>query len=90
MKIRKGVCGDDQMSSFDNATLQSGGSYKVEFSIAAFVELPEKLHKASEEEVAQYLENLLGRVEYHGLSFEVEIGPAYDGTPEDDEEKERL
>ena len=90
MKIRKGVCGDDQMSGFQNATLQSGGGNKVEFSIATFIKLPDSLRDADEVAVSAYLQSVFMLIEKNfkeaSLAFEIEIGPADDGTPEDEEE----
>ena len=84
MKIQKGICGDDQLDTFTNATLQSGGSKKVEFSIATFLEIPPEFEGASEDNLAQYIAGLLEEVErrFSGLSFEVQIGPQ--GTGEED------
>jgi len=89
MKIRKGVTGDEQMANFMNATLQCGGSNKVEFSIATFIELPDGLKDADEVAVEAYLISVFELIEKNfkeaGLTFEAEIGPKLDGTPEDEE-----
>ena len=92
MKIQKGICGDEQMNNFTNATLQSGGSNKVEFSIATFIDLPEGMKDADEAVVEAYLRSVFELIEKNfkeaHLTFEMEIGPAGDGTPEN-EDKER-
>ena len=88
MKIQKGICGDDQLDNFTNSTLQSGGSKRVEFSIATFLEIPEEFESASEDDLAQYIEGLLEEVErrFSGLSFEVQIGPLGAGLEDDGED----
>jgi len=85
LRIFMGICGDDQESSFMNATLQStDNDPNLEFSISTHVEIPAFVR--SEESLAGWLGSIFGDVihEHPELHFEIQIGPEGDGEEDDD------
>ena len=88
LTITSGVSGDDQESSFMNATLQHAGDLGLEFSIAVHVNVPADVK--DELDLHYYLRDLFAEAIHHTnsiygrdtLSVEIQLGPAGDG--EDD------
>lgn len=84
LSIETGICGDEQESSFMNATLQSHEG--LEFSIATHIDVPPDIK--TEEDLARHLDwvcrDVLERL--CGISFEVQIGPAGSGPDEEDDD----
>jgi hypothetical protein len=79
LTIETGICGNDQESSFMNATLQAHGD--LEFSIATYVvSIPPDIQ--TEKQLRAYLEYVFGglfmdrRLGEPGVRFEIQIGPA--------------
>lgn len=79
VRIETGIPGDDQMSGFMNATLQSTSDYKCDFSIATHVEIPSDVEQRGETAVAQHLAKVLAACAGEGLRFHVQVGPFGDG-----------
>lgn len=75
LRITTGVDGDTQISSFQNATLQSTPDYKLDFSVATFIDIPADIAKLGEEAVANHLAFLLGDRLGDGVRFQVQVGP---------------
>lgn len=71
LKITTGVSEDDQLSSFQNATLQGAGAFA--FSIATHVTVPDTVIAEGEAAVAKFVEDALVRGD---VAFEVQIGSA--------------
>lgn len=88
LKIETGIPGEDQQSSFMNATLQETADCSLEFSIATYISVSPSLR--TEEELASLISNVLGPVVAADprVSFEVQIGPAGDGETDDNESEE--
>lgn len=88
-QIHMGICGDDQESSFMNATLQrTDNDPDLEFSISTHVEIPAFIR--SEEALAGWLGMIFGDFLYERpeVHIEIQLGPAGDGEKDDDEEEE--
>lgn len=70
--IEIGPSADEQMSSFQNATLQNADA--VAFSVATHVDVPQSVRDQGEQAVGDWLRELLsGGPE--GVTFEVQVGP---------------
>lgn len=82
-KIFMGIPGDDQESSFMNATLQqSSGEPTLEFSIATHLDVPKYVR--SEDSLANWLNMVFGDFvhEHPEVEIEIQIGP--EGSGEED------
>lgn len=75
LHIVTGVNGDDQMGSFQNATLQSTPDYKLDYSISTHVDIPPDIARRGEEAVANHLAFVLGDRLGDGVRFRVQVGP---------------
>jgi len=75
--VDTGICGDDQQSSFCNATLQSAGQ-DVEFSIATKLDIPAAVLAGGDAAVGKYIKITLKRASMTvpGLSFKAQVGAA--------------
>lgn len=76
--ITTGVPGDDQESSFMNATLQQAGDkWSIEFSVACHIGIPAGPAEHDEDALADYLRDVLERVHIVApeLNWEIQIGP---------------
>ena len=79
LKITLGVPGDDQESSFMNATLQwTANDPELAFSIAVNVGVPADV--VNEEQLATYLGGIFGDVvhEHPEVHVEIQLGPMED------------
>lgn len=85
LKIETGITGNDQESSFMNATLQKAGD-RFEFSIATFISISPSVK--TEEELAALISNVLSPIVAVDprISFEVQLGLAGDGEPDSDDQ----
>jgi hypothetical protein len=80
--VTTGTGEEAQLSSFQNATLQSAGP-RFTMSIATSLTLPSHLANSSESEIAAYVQELLTRAAFAAsaskqLQFEVHIGLSRD------------
>jgi hypothetical protein len=83
VKFEGGIAGDDQQSSFMNATLQHAGT-DFEFSVATNLEIPSIVLAEGKEAITSFIKSTLRRASTvaPGLAFDVQFGPA--GSSEDD------
>lgn len=77
--IDTGIPGAEQESNFMNATLQKLRDENVDFSVACHIGVGAEVK--TEEQLFDYLADLLGRVTeaFPDLNFEVQIGPYGEG-----------
>lgn len=83
LEIESGWTGDEQETSFTNATLQSTGmDPDMEFSVAVHVECPAGV--VTEGELFEYLHGLFSEVvhQFPRLHVEIKLGPAGAGEDE--------
>ncbi len=85
LKIEAGIPGNDQESSFTNATLQTIRE-DLEFSIATYISVGESVK--TEADLASLISNVLAPIvaEDPRISFEVQLGPYGEGPDEEIDE----
>ena len=75
LQVDEGIPGDEQESSFMNATLQSAGDL-VDFSVSTSIDVPEQISAQGESAVKGYIEDVLRAacLAHPALSFQVQVG----------------
>lgn len=81
IEIETGWTGNEQESSFMNATLQSTPGWALEFSVATHIDLTGMYADWNETNLRAVLDNVLSRAakDVPEIRFEVKLGPSGDG-----------